>query len=1759
MARPESESSKCVPKRRKAAKKSEAKRAKPVRAPRRADNTPAVTSPAATGPAGALLEGHVGAQYLLSLLSGGEARGLPGVIVTRVAFQRAGLDHPMDDVIVSGHDRLGRPATLELQAKRTIAFTASDQTFADVVALACRAMSRPEFETTRYELAVATARTSTKIEQYIQNVLKWAREYQDADSFFRRLNQPGAAHQEMREFVDVLRHHMRNAGAIYDDAAVLRLLSRLQVLTFDLEQPGSICALLARERCALQLAPQDAGRARNLWDSLQQIALQVAAVGGDLDARALRERLIGELGYRLAGDRHLHLARQRLAETAEHTLATISSRVHGVSIDRLGHVTAALSALERGRYLEIRGAGGVGKSGVLKDLAKRIGLESSIIVVAPHRVPGGGWAALQVQLGCDVSARELLTDLAGDGGGMLFIDGLDRFDDPGQRATVADLIRAAAQVRGFRVVATARLDFDADARAWLPVQALQELGEAPSLVMDELSDDEVSWLRVADPALAALLRPGHPAEKLVRNLYRLDRLARSVAAEDVAPFSEAQMAWQWWRTGDVAVTAGQLERRRVLRSLALHSLASAAPMNTSTSPADAITALIQSGSLRALSSVRVEPAHDVLRDWAIGCLLYEEPEHFAGMTLESPAPMRLVRGVELAARLHAEFGSDATAWRALLDRVNGPGAHGSWRRAVLLALARSERAGEVLTRCLPALAADNAELLCDLVRAAITIDSKPAAPLWAALGVDTSKLTDDFAAPRGPTWGNLITWSIAIGSRLPRAAVPQFVDLYSRWCSAFGGQDPFSPLLVGHLYAWLVEVEAKNHPKVSDFRAWMVAKEAPGLSMTTAQENELRTAFLLWCKLRPVEAESYLRELAAHPYRHVLFRQLLPFVGTAPHAAPQAVADLFLQALPDGEQPRMRGPFSAWDLQYFPASPARAPFFDLLQANKEQGLRLVHGVVAYAVRWHSRGQQPGKDCIEVPLASGRRSFPWRQSYMWPRAQGSQIVGSALMALEAWAHLRIERGEPVQTVIDDVLGSEGLPAAYLLVAVDVMLSHWPKTRDCLWPFAASAELLAIDRERLGFDIVCGNDTHIAWVHPEPAGAAKWDDLRRRSSRRTALDAVLSEYGLHGPADVREAMQQALRADAARLGTPDAESVGFADPKFAAMTALNQLDPENYASGGVDDEGQPIIRYVPPSDEARLLTEIQSRAQRGSAEIVLRAQLAQALTQPSCPAPLLEQGVHWATHNAVPSQADLGKGEQEWIERTRLIVAALVVRDGSSELKATHGDWARVQLAEAAMREPEDGGFAKPLPYNPSAIAAVGFLAAYRNDPEAANLQYLLQLAVRSETGLAAVLRGELSARRPLRPELTRSLVRLGLASAIYALPQPDDYDFDSIDDYRARQQARENERKEAEQTRLQSAVAAELCWLAGEGVAEPGWPELPDPRPPTARYGILLDKSRSRQARAPIQSGGLALDAGRAAPWLSLAADLWQTTDPDLLRALVRHCWPWTAGANGAGCGPDEEPGERAFEWNDAYFAAALAAAVSIEDTGIKEYVLAPLDQLPEERFLDAVEAILHALDRLWLNDGLVPDRVAVSIREDLAQRLTASRSWRRLASERSVGIEIHLAGAVAALFMGRHQMGQGFRCYVLPAGAARADLVLPMLAQLAEQAAGSTFVAIALLELLEVEPHANRLIFMARAMTAWWRVQGANAEFWIEHGIGQRICSWIDKAVVGTPVTLTVLDSAELTAIIDTLVQCGTPLARALEERLAARRKASAT
>lgn len=71
------------------------------------------------------------------------------------------------------------------------------------------------------------------------------------------------------------------------------------------------------------------------------------------------------------------------------TLETIGTKVAGVTLPRLGTVSALDQAFEASRYVEIRAAPGVGKSWALRNLAERTARQSPILVLDPVTTPSG--------------------------------------------------------------------------------------------------------------------------------------------------------------------------------------------------------------------------------------------------------------------------------------------------------------------------------------------------------------------------------------------------------------------------------------------------------------------------------------------------------------------------------------------------------------------------------------------------------------------------------------------------------------------------------------------------------------------------------------------------------------------------------------------------------------------------------------------------------------------------------------------------------------------------------------------------------------------------------------------------------------------------------------------------------------------------------------------------------------------------------------------------------------------------------------------------------------------------------------------------------------------------------------------------------------------------------------------------------------------------------------------------------------------------
>ncbi len=1487
--------------------------------------------------------------------------------------------------------------------------------------------------------------------------------------------------------------------------------------------------------------------AATLWTELVELALRVAAAGGDRTRAALLQDFRGR-PFRLAGERHHTSARRRLTEASENALADIADTVGGAVLLRHERLAEIRAALDTGRYVEIRGTSGVGKSGLLKHLARQVSTESPIIVLSPVRTTPRGWSHMRAVLDFDGTAQELLADLAGSGGATLFIDNLNRFAED-ERLTVIDLVRAASTVSGVSVVATARDGFGIDEPNWLPGDALDRLVRAAPISIGELSDAEIDELRYAAPQLVPLLAHGHPAQQVTRNLFRLARLA-AVGAGD-SPRTEVDMVRQWWGTADGPDDERRRERGRVLRAVADGALAGAGTVNVDSLPPAAVDVLVRSESLRDFGNDRVAFRHDVLAEWAVSCLL-SDLGVFDRLPLQSPAPAILARGVELAARFAIERSADSASWEQLFERVSREGVHGSWRRAALLALVRSETAAVALSRASEPLLANHARLLRELSRTVKAVDVLPASQLFAALGVDPAAVPPHINTPHGPAWFRLIMWLLALGDRLPAAAIPDAASLYFDWSLSIWGRDPLTPLLLPWVHQWLSAIEdARETDSARGYRA-PLAGDLDGANLSDLEDN-LRTGFVAFCDRTPALAASHLEAVMGRRRNERAVEAILKLRGRLAEAAPAQLAALTATALipPSAGQDgrgrhhgsrRDNEPFTWTDTQFIPASPAQGPFLELLTHAPQHGLALIRQLVDQAIAFYSDGQPHGSNAVVVQFPDGPRTFPWVQSYNWSREGGGRsfAVQSALMALEAWAHKRIEAGEAFDRVLADVVGAGDAPAAHLLVAVDVVLSHWPASRNAAVPFLGCPELLAIDRQRWSHDVTPVPDIFgLDNLQREPRGLATLESLKQRPSRRAMLDERLPDLAVEGPEDVRQSVAQLLREAATRLG-PYGEDDDLGDAAFMAAHASNLLVPENYTDVEVrlrDGRTAVAKQYLAPEAERRHMERLRSVRDGRSTGVNFQLAISAALEDRRRSShQFAERAAEWAERAAPPADEENDSG----LQQQAVVGAAMIaMRDLTGEQRARYRPWA-MSAFDAALQGEDDPvtRVRKGLKFNPLAIAFAGTAFAMADGAAREQAAKLLAFVHRPAAAHGFIASASVVAAGNNR--LPQAIVRCALRASIYATRHWDERDEDRA------------VRVEQHRRAVDAAIETEQGWLY-DGREEPPWPILPGARPRT-RTGIRIAPGGHEDGFAAVTDRDAEIDRfdyQAAAAWLrGVDAD----RDRVWLPAVLRACADWTWAANGAGLESSDDLSDNPDEWNDVYLALLAHDLAGADDAAVERLALEPLASLPDKSFFDGLTRFQRSIDVVHFNNLGLDTASAIRIRARLAERLRASNSWRWMLRRRSSGVEMHLGPAIATLFLNDYGWTQPAKAYLPPALIERLTPFLPTLETCAVEGA-TYFVAIVTLNLLEVAPRATHLSFLLAAATSWMAAFPDATDFWIEHGIGRRVCVLIeairrqDVALLGSGEPLR--DVAD--RLLPALTRVGVPEAARLEQDLADR------
>lgn len=1733
-------------------------------------------SPNAAGPAGARLEAGVAAHYLLALLRGEDARGLPGVRLTRVKLQRAAADHPLDDVIVEGQNAGGATVYLDIQVKRQVQFSPGDAVFRKIMGQVADTLRLGEAAQVNRDLAIATSQTTRKIDGPYQDVLTWARAISEPSVFFDRIRQAGSASEDHRRFVNTVTAHLKDEGVDHDDRAVLALLRRLQILVFDLERDGSVQQALTHEQCLAALAPEAAGQAASLQAVLENLALEIAAEGGDVTRPQLLDRPT-LYGFQFAGERRYARARATLAETSTQVLAEIDDRLGEIVLLRPEAMEKVNEALDQGRYIEIRGAGGVGKSSVLKHLAQTLGVQGRMIALSPERTEVGGWARFRNTLEFPGSAKDLLVDLSAAGGGMLLVDGLDNFEPPAQ-ALVRDLVDAAAQVPGFQVVVTARLAFGVDNENWIPLSARRALGIASAVRLVELSGEEIDQLRQAAPTLAPLLADGHPAQAVARNLYRLRRLlAQGAEASEVR--TEVDLADLWWRTGDAPDGPARRPRTRILQDVADQLLVGATRLDTSSFDPTPLDALVRSETLRDLGGEQMVLRHDILRDWALFGRLRERPAALTNADLAQAPTPSLLRAVELLARYRLEHG-DLDAWRRLLERVSAPGRHAAWRRAVLLALVRSEAAAAILDLAAPDLLAEDGRLLQDLIRLTLAVEAQTLAELVAQTGQTATEAMARIAVPSGPSWNRLTVWLLTLGDRLASKATPDVVTLWARWLQFTSGRGRSSAAIVRRFHAWLAQAMDDKEAKAKDTLSGFGDGFDKGLYAGVVET--LRGHVVAFALAAPDLAAPYVERLRTLRYESEAADDAVLGPGELSTAAPQALAALTFERLAadrPGIRHSRRDRWSFLDGQFIAESPSRGPFLALLRAHPAIGLALVRRMVEHAVApglatpsiapfleadddddadlfLEDRGASEDTETLSLAFDAGERVVTHLDYYELSRPVGSNgyAAASSLMALEAWAQDRLDKKELLATVLADVLGDGPIPAPFLLVAVDLLLSHWnDEAMDLALPLVGNPHLLTRDFSRQTHDSTRYGALSRGLGKPEPGTAPfTLDDLGQRPSRQNTLSGVVWLYA-RGEETRRQKLQTLIETAAVEL-PPKSAYYGWGDPTFMAERMLHMLEPANWSSDVHPETGAPVIVYAAPADPV-----LQARADAAMDNVrMMNAQnaLARAVesTDPTPQAQLafalaIAQGEQAASR--YDTSAPAGAEDEA---QTKAAAALVLARDLSAETWPNAADWVRARVVEGLATEERMGG---SLRYDVAGMAFVTLVHMLQRDRNEHDLTALLTAAASPRHKAYAGFKTTFDMVEALDPRLSESVLRCALTTRVSSwLP------WNASEAFIASEKA-------ARTGRGQRAVEAELIWLR-EGGEPPPWPEFPLQRP-TPRQGLKLPTASSASALAgalgiaPVAAaddlkpesiqpeqededdGVVAVptvEDGAAAEWLELVPPDGATPRPWRLD-LVRAYADWTYVKNGAGLGRHVTLNGNFRSWNEAFFYQLGLATPHMTAQDLAELIFEPLTSLPDKQRLAAATPLLLAIDAVFFNDRAISADQAVAWRDEIAERVRETSGWEDLRGKESGRIEVTLGPAVSTVFFARrHTAGS----YLKPPAADRLDPFLPTLSRLVADCPNLS-VAAAFLSVLEVKTRGAFAAPLLDAVQVWLTAFPHSARFWREADVGRRACALFEAIRAAEPGALVSLGQ-DLDGVLGELVALGITEAGLLERGL---------
>ena len=1185
-----------------------------------------MSSPYSTGGGGTQFEARVTAYYLAAVLAEARGRALPGFYATEVLTQRAALGEPLDDLVVNGLSRDGTATKLSLQAKSSLRFTEADEEWQAVLGQAWATFKQASFDVERHRVGVAVADYHAKADKHYQSVLTWASHSPSASDFFTRTSQEDFAHRNQGAFVAQIRNVLgSHHGHEVTDEDLWRFLCVFRLLHFDFNnEEASRDVASAIDRVQRILPTEERPRASQIWDRLIVRAGETTVAGGG-ETRTSLLSVLEEAGLPATSSEAFRDDIEKIDRESRRSMETVKADIDGLKLKRNGTYDEILDALGNGRFVQIDGEPGGGKSALLRQLAEEEAQTGPIFFLKDMRVHPGGWGAHAGRLGITDKLEELLRELACIGNPLLFIDGLDKISDPAARLTINDIVRLIATsdaLADWRILATVREQNLDHIATWLDPQAIKQL-PIRTVTVPPLGSDELTIVTKEFPRLAPLLRETEHADIILQRPFFLDEMISLAGrtGQSTLPASEAELLELWWRLGgsDNPDFSPAQDRRNALLEIAERFVTHpATPILIRDIPSGPLDDLKNAGVIRNVRlGHTVTFTHDIYEEWSLTHWLMDKLPDVKEALHDAGELQELVRPLQLLGSHLLEFDEDASGWQELFDSVNRETLRPVWQRTLLTSCLRSTRSREILDKLSELLAEKDHTVMKKLLNALQTLEVVPNTSY-----LDENALPDlepdervrcshQFAHPKAYTWVRFLDWLFSGDADPPPKLIPDLVSAFKTWQSTFSGLNVRHCRRIGETsYRWLVEFEAALH---SD--NWQDRREPFGVKFPHDREHdlekEIRSLFLRSAGDVPTLVARYLEAKAAHGLSHMYRDEIMNAGNTIAQSLPEEFADYVMRACfqhpKSDDSPYGRSGIEGRDLglvdnfSFYPASPLQSPFLVLLRCHPDQGLRLVREVCNFSTevwRWLREGGDYGKEGVrpipvEIEFSWGTQAF-WGDAcvYSWFRGgHGNHACQSALMALEWWAFERIEAGADVAEVIRQIV-EDNESAAALGVAVSVCIAKKDQGLRPLLPFMTCPHVWQWDLQRSVGDKSGNHANEIGdwWRHRVLLAAVR--ELNRKPHREIYIRDVVPYFVFSNDGELREEYTAGVRSFVQRLPFElehEKDDDGTVESLRESMQwNMEQADPQYWHCAPTEDGKRIQFWNDPPSadDPGRL---------------------------------------------------------------------------------------------------------------------------------------------------------------------------------------------------------------------------------------------------------------------------------------------------------------------------------------------------------------------------------------------------------------------------------------------------------------------------------------------------------------------------------------------------------------------------------------------